>query len=97
MCTNSDHEGEKYIYVWRAISIPPPPFLCRFEALYIHTNYINHAQKINRKLSKSQIKMSAAVVKPLNFPQGSNIDFGAEISGVDVENLTGKKKAIEAI
>jgi len=41
--------------------------------------------------------MSAALVKSLNFPQGPNIDFGAEISGVDVENLTGKKRAIEAI
>lgn len=34
--------------------------------------------------------MSAAVVQPLAFPEGSQINFGASVSGVDVENLTGK-------
>lgn len=28
-------------------------------------------------------------VRPLQPPPGSSIDFGAEIQGVDLENLTG--------
>jgi hypothetical protein len=28
-------------------------------------------------------------VRPLQTPPGSSIDFGAEIQGVDLENLTG--------
>lgn len=28
-------------------------------------------------------------VRPLQPPPGSSIDFGAEIEGVDLENLTG--------
>lgn len=34
--------------------------------------------------------MSSITVEPLSFPEGSEIKFGAIISGVDVENLTGK-------
>ncbi|KAM7214126.1 hypothetical protein V8F06_010502 [Rhypophila decipiens] len=32
--------------------------------------------------------MTSAVVTPITAPEGSKIDFGATISGVDVENLT---------
>jgi len=34
--------------------------------------------------------MSAAVVIPLTPPEGSKINFGATVTGVDVEKLTGK-------
>lgn len=34
--------------------------------------------------------MSAAVVTPLDVPEGSKVNFGATVSGVDIENLTGK-------
>lgn len=34
--------------------------------------------------------MTSAIVTPLKCPEGSKIDFGATISGVDIENLTGK-------
>ena len=30
-------------------------------------------------------------VTPLQPPKGSDIDFGAQIEGVDLENLTGTK------
>lgn len=32
-------------------------------------------------------------VQPLPLPEGSKINFGAAITGVDVENLTGKSKS----
>jgi len=35
-------------------------------------------------------KMTSAIVTPLKCPEGSKIDFGATVSGVDIENLTGK-------
>lgn len=34
--------------------------------------------------------MSAAVVTSLTPPEGSKINFGATVTGVDIENLTGK-------
>ena len=33
---------------------------------------------------------SGAVIKPIAHPAGSGIDFGAVVSNVDIENLTGK-------
>jgi len=29
-------------------------------------------------------------ITPLSFPEGSGINFGATVSTVDIENLTGK-------
>jgi hypothetical protein len=34
---------------------------------------------------------SQAKVEPIAAPQGSAINFGATVTGVDVENLTGKE------
>lgn len=34
--------------------------------------------------------MSAITVQPLPCPEGSGVQFGAVVSGVDIENLTGK-------
>lgn len=32
--------------------------------------------------------------KPIERPAGSDIDFGAEVSGLDLENLTGMFSAV---
>ena len=34
--------------------------------------------------------MSALTVQPLSVTEGSKINFGAVVSGADIENLTGK-------
>lgn len=34
-------------------------------------------------------------VTPLQPPKGSDIDFGAQIEGVDLENLTGKQHRLK--
>ena len=37
-------------------------------------------------------KMSSQVkVEPISVPEGSDINFGATVTNVDVENLTGKQ------
>lgn len=36
--------------------------------------------------------MSAITVQPLAVPEGSSIKFGAAVSNVDIEKLTGKTK-----
>lgn len=36
--------------------------------------------------------MSCAVVTPLAFSEAPEINFGATVSGVDIENLTGKRQ-----
>lgn len=33
---------------------------------------------------------SQAIVQPIASPKGSSIDFGAVVSNVDIEDLTGK-------
>jgi hypothetical protein len=33
--------------------------------------------------------VSQITVEPLAVPQGSNINFGAKVTGVDIENLSG--------
>lgn len=33
---------------------------------------------------------SKITVEPLRFPEGSGINFGAVVSNIDIENLTGK-------
>ena len=42
----------------------------------------------------SQSTMSSAVVTPLQFPEDSNVKFGASISNIDLENLSGKTKIV---
>lgn len=34
--------------------------------------------------------MSSITVQPLPVPEGSGVNFGAAVSNVDIENLTGK-------
>ena len=34
--------------------------------------------------------MSSIKVQPISAPEGSQINFGAVVSGVDIEQLTGK-------
>ena len=34
--------------------------------------------------------MSPLTVQPLSLPEGSQVNFGAVVSGADIENLTGK-------
>lgn len=34
--------------------------------------------------------MSSITVQPMSLPEGSGVNFGAVINGVDIENLTGK-------
>lgn len=36
------------------------------------------------------MNMSTISIQPLPVPEGSGIDFGATVSNVDLENLTGK-------
>ena len=38
----------------------------------------------------SQVK-----IEPIAAPEGSDINFGATVSNVDVENLTGKSKPLK--
>ena len=94
MCTNP---GEQYISMACRLYTAATLSLSVQSTLHSHKLYKSLKKRTIGNYPKSQLKMSAALVKSLNFPQGPNIDFGAEISGVDVENLTGKKRAIEAI
>lgn len=39
----------------------------------------------------------STTVQPLPVPEGSKVNFGAVITGVDVENLTGKRSLMTGI
>lgn len=50
-----------------------------------HPPFLSH-----RSYIAPNAKMTSAIVTPLKCPEGSKIDFGATVSGVDIENLKGK-------
>lgn len=47
-----------------------------------------------RILCNSQITMTSQVkIQPIPVPEGSGVNFGATVTNVDVEHLTGKRKS----
>jgi len=92
--TNIHHQ---YIFQGTFLSASPTLFLVndqknQTDTKHITSSYLQKAKQIHNKqhLTNYFSIMSAVVVAPLSPPAGSKINFGAAISGVDVENLTGK-------
>jgi len=65
----------------------------RYAQLQTHFSEHQKARKTSRpsiinETEKMAIKPIS--VKPIAVPEGSGINFGAQISNVDIENLTGR-------
>jgi hypothetical protein len=73
-----------------------------FGKFLVNLSFINKHQRSHLKSPSRQIPYlhsstytamsSKATVQPLSFPEESGIKFGATVSNVDIEDLTGKNR-----
>ncbi|KAK5989834.1 Alpha-ketoglutarate-dependent xanthine dioxygenase xan-1 [Cladobotryum mycophilum] len=54
----------------------------------------NLSRSVNRQLASYATVTSRATIKPISHQPGSGIRFGALVSGVDIERITGKEKSL---
>jgi hypothetical protein len=81
--------------------LPPGHFTARS---FTSANTNKHPHQTNKNilktLSKHKNKSTMAIkpisVEPVAVPEGSGVNFGAVISDIDIENLSGKQQTMQS-